>query len=39
MIRPHGEHGESEAESEQGEEDGVQVVEVEGGRRVVLQKR
>ena len=39
MVWPHCEHGEAEAEPEQGEEHRVQVVEVERGRRVELQKR
>ena len=38
VVRPHGEHGEPEAEAEEGQEHRVQVVQVERRRRVVLQK-
>ena len=39
MVGPHCEHGEAEAEAEEGQEHRVQVVQVERGHRVELQKR
>ena len=39
VVGPHCEHGEAEAEAEEGEEHRVQVVQVERGHRVELQKK
>ena len=38
VVGPHSEHGEAEAEAEEGQEHRVQVVQVERGHRVELQK-